>query len=249
MVVRLTTALIGLGLFGVALLSAQPNRQVPVGKVSTGIGGTITGKVFFQGTPIKTRPISMRQDRNCEAAHKDKTVYSQEFVLNKNGTLKWVLVHVKGVKGQFEPPKTPAVLDQVGCFYKPRVIGVMVGQVLEIRNSDGFMHNVHFVSKKNPGFNLAQPTSAMVIRRTFQNPELPPDSYMKCDVHPWMVAWVGIFDHPFFAVTGDDGSFTIKGVPAGTYEVEAWHERLGRQIQKVTVKEGTIVTVNFTFKK
>ncbi len=211
---------------------------------------TIKGIVKFEGKPLKTRDISMKQDKNCDALHKGKPVPSEEFVLNKNGTLKWVLVYVKRApKGNYKPPATPVVLDQNGCHYVPHVFGIMVGQTLEIRNSDGFLHNVHFVGKKNPQFNQAQPTKAVVFRKTFKFPELPPDSYFKCDVHPWMKAWVGIFDHPFFAVTGDDGSFTIRGLPPGTYEIEAWHERLGRQSQKVTVKAGETKQITFVFKR
>jgi plastocyanin len=235
----------------VGLSCAQSKKQPPIVKTGAAAGtATIKGVVKFEGTPLKPRMISMKQDKKCDALHKGEPVPSDEFVLNKNGTLKWVLVYVKNPpKGNYKPPATPVVLDQNGCHYTPHVFGIMVGQTLEIRNSDGFLHNVHFVSKKNPQFNQAQPTKAVVIRKQFKSPELPPDSYFKCDVHPWMKAWVGIFDHPFFAVSGDDGSFTISGLPAGTYEIEAWHEKLGKQTQKVTVKAGETKTVTFTFKR
>jgi plastocyanin len=215
-------------------------------------GGTATikGVVKFEGTPLKPRMISMKQDKKCDAKYGGKPVPGDDFILNKNGTLKWVLVYVKNPpKGNYKPPAKPVVLDQNGCHYTPHVFGIIVGQTLEIRNSDDFLHNVHFVGKKNPEFNQAQSTKAVIIRKQFKSPELPPDSYFKCDVHPWMKAWVGIFDHPFFAVSGDDGSFTISGLPAGTYEIEAWHEKLGKQTQKVTVKAGETKTVTFTFKR
>lgn len=125
----------------------------------------------------------------------------------------------------------------------------MVGQPLEIRNSDPTFHNVHFVSRNNGGFNIGQPRKGLKTVRTFSKPELPGTAFFKCDVHPWMRAWVGIFDHPFFDVTGDDGSFTISGLPPGTYELEAWHEKLGTRTAKVTLKAGETVTVNFTFKR
>lgn len=211
---------------------------------------TIKGKVIFEGTALKTRPITMKQDKKCDALYKGKPVASEEFVLNKNGTLKWVLVYVKsGAKGKFSPPNKPVVLDQKGCIYRPHVFGIMVGQKLEIVNTDGFLHNIHFVSKKNKEFNQAQPSKAVKITKTFTSPELPPSCYFKCDVHPWMRSYVGIFDHPFFSVTGDDGTFAIKGLPAGTYEVEAWHEKLGTQKQTVTVKAGETKEITFTFKR
>ena len=238
--------------FAIAIkLYAQDSAVKRLKKVSTAQGtGTIKGVVKFEGTPLKPRLIRMSQDRNCEAIHKGKPVVAEDFVLNKNGTLKWVLVYVKSeVKGDFEIPSKPAVLDQQGCVYRPRVIGIMVGQPLEIRNSDSLFHNVHFVSKKNGQFNFSQPRKGMKSVRVFKNPELPGTAYFKCDIHPWMRAWVGIFDHPFFAVTGDDGSFTISGLPEGTYEIEAWHEKLGTKSAKVSVKSGETVTVNFVFKR
>ncbi len=237
-------------------LSADEKRLTPksdsprLRRVSGSGGGTIKGVVKFEGQPLKPRLIRMKQDKNCEAIHKGKPILSEEFVLNKNGTLKWVLVYVKsGLSGNFEPPKEPAILDQQGCVYRPRVFGIMVGQPLEIRNSDPTFHNVHFVSKNNGGFNIGQPRKGLKTVRTFSKPELPGTAFFKCDVHPWMRAWVGIFDHPFFDVTGDDGSFTISGLPPGTYELEAWHEKLGTRTAKVTLKAGETVTVNFTFKR
>ncbi len=222
-------------------------------KVLASAGATIKGIVKFEGTVPKPRLIRMKQDRNCEGIHKGKPIVSEEFVVNKNGTLKWVLVYVKskldGRFGSFEPPKEPAVLDQQGCIYRPRVFGVMVGQPVEIRNSDPTFHNVHFVSKNNGGFNFGQPRKGLKSVRVFKTLELPGTAYFKCDVHPWMRAWVGIFDHPFFAVTGDDGAFTISGLPSGIYEIEAWHEKLGTKTVKVDLKPGETVTVTFTFKR
>lgn len=224
-----------------------------VRKVSASEGATIKGIVKFEGTAPKPRLIRMKQDRNCEAIHKGKPIVSEEFVVNKNGTLKWVLVYVKakldGKFGPSEPPKEAVVLDQQGCVYRPRVFGVMVGQPVEIRNSDPTFHNVHFISKNNGSFNIGQPRKGLKSLRVFKNPELPGTAYFKCDVHPWMRAWVGIFDHPFFAVTGDDGAFTISGLPYGTYEVEAWHEKLGTKTVKVDLKPEETVTVTFTFKR
>lgn len=226
------------------------SKSLNLRRVSVAGAGTIKGFVKFEGQPLKPRLIRMKQDKNCEAIHKGKPIASEEFVLNKNGTLKWVLVYVKsGISGKFDIPKEPAVLDQKGCVYQPRVFGIMVGQPVEIRNSDPTFHNVHFVSRNNGSFNIGQPRKGLKTTRTFSKPELPGTAFFKCDVHPWMRAWVGIFDHPFFDVTGDDGSFTISGLSPGTYEIEAWHEKLGTRVAKVTLKSGETVTVNFTFKR
>ena len=219
-------------------------------RVSSLVSGTIKGIVKFEGQSFKPRLIRMKQDKNCEAIHKGKPIASEEFALNGNGTLKWVLVYVKsGASGNFETPKEAVVLDQQGCVYRPRVFGIMVDQPLEIRNSDPTFHNVHFVGRNNGGFNIGQPRKGLKTVRTFSKPELPGTAFFKCDVHPWMRAWVGIFDHPFFDVTGDEGSFVISGLPPGTYELEAWHEKLGTRTAKVTLKAGETVTVNFTFKR
>lgn len=247
----LRVVLFSLALAFAVKICAQEAKNQRLRKVSISQGtGTIKGVVKFEGNPLKPRIIRMSQDKNCEAAHKGKPIVSEEFVLNKNGTLKWVLVYVKsGVKGNFEPPSKPVVLDQLGCIYHPRVLGIMVGQPIEIRNSDPLSHNVHFVSRNNGTFNFSQPRKGLKSVRVFRKPELPGTAYFKCDVHPWMRAWIGIFDHPFFAVTGDDGSFTISGLPEGTYEIEAWHEKLGTKSAKVIVKPGETVTINFVFKR
>ncbi len=210
---------------------------------------TIKGKVVFQGTPLKPRMISMKQDKKCDAVHKGKPVAGEDFVLNPNGTLRWVLVYVKSGAKPGKAPSRPVVLDQHDCIYRPHVFGIMVGQPLEIRNSDPLLHNIHFVSKKNGTFNIGQPVKGMKATKVFRAPELPPSSFFKCDVHPWMKSWVGIFDHPYFAVTDGNGTFTISGLPAGSYEIEAWHERLGTQSQKVTVKAGETKEITFTFKR
>ncbi|MCS7155226.1 MAG: carboxypeptidase regulatory-like domain-containing protein [Bacteroidota bacterium] len=212
-------------------------------------GGTIRGKVYFEGNPIRTRPISMKQDKACDALHGGKTIDSEEFVLNSDNTLQNVIVYAKtGTQGKvFRPVRTVAVLDQVMCMYTPRVLAVMTGQPVEIRNSDPLLHNVHFTSRANGEFNIGQPTKGVKMTRQFDRAEGPGSATFKCDVHPWMRAYLAVFDHPVFAVTGKDGSFTIRNVPAGTYVLEAWHERLGAISQNVTVRAGQTVEVDFKF--
>jgi plastocyanin len=204
--------------------------------------GDVTGKVSFEGTAPKPNRLRMNADPVCMKAHKDP-VFSEEVIVNKNGTLKNVLVYVKDAKGG-AAPKGKTVLDQIGCIYVPRVLGIQVGQELEILNSDPTLHNVHSLSKANTSFNQAMPMKGMKLTKKFDKVET---FRVKCEVHPWMSAYIGVFNHPYFAVTGDDGSFTLKGVPAGEYTVEAWHEKYGTQTAKVKVDATGKVTADFKF--
>lgn len=209
---------------------------------------TVKGVVKFVGEAPKPRLISMKADRQCDAIHGGKSVTAEDVVVNPNGTLKWVFVYVKeGVKGKYNPPSEPVVLDQQGCWYHPRVFGIMVGQKLEIRNSDPLLHNVHATPKKNKPFNIGQPVKGMKTYQTFSTPEVMVP--FKCDVHPWMSAYAGVLDHPFFSVSNDKGEFEIKNLPPGTYTIEAWHEKLGTLTQTVTVKPGETKQIEFTFER
>jgi plastocyanin len=142
-------------------------------------------------------------------------------------------------------PKTPAVLDQNGCQYKPHVMALMAGQPYKILNSDGIVHNVHALPKINTPFNKPMPATVKEATVTF--PKAEANFPIKCDVHPWMNAFVGVFDHPFFSVTGADGKYTISGLDAGTYEITVWQERLGTQTASVTVGASDSKTQNFKF--
>jgi plastocyanin len=145
----------------------------------------------------------------------------------------------------YPAPTTPITMDQVGCQYIPHVIGLQVGQPLKVLNNDGVLHNVHALPKINKPFNMAMPPTRKEATETFTKEEGM--FVIKCDVHPWMQSYVGVFSHPFFAVTGADGKYTIKDLPAGTYEIEAWHERLGTQKSKVTVGASDTQTAGFKF--
>jgi plastocyanin len=209
---------------------------------------TVKGVVKFVGEAPKPRLISMKADRQCDAIHGGKSVTAEDVVVNPNGTLKWVFVYVKeGVKGKYNPPSEPVVLDQQGCWYHPRVFGIMVGQKLEIRNSDPLLHNVHATPKKNKPFNIGQPVKGMKSYHTFNTPEIMVP--FKCDVHPWMSAYAGVLDHPFFSVSNDKGEFEIKNLPPGTYTIEAWHEKFGTLTQTVTVKPGETKRIEFTYER
>ena len=215
------------------------------GNQAKAVGTSLTGKVMFEGVPPTPQPIRMDADPVCLLQHKDGAT-SEEVVVNPNGTLKNVFVYVKqGLEGQkFEPSKDPVVFDQKGCHYNPHIFGVMVNQPFQILNSDGTLHNVHSLAKNSKEFNLGMPIQGMKLTQKFTAPEIMVK--IKCEVHPWMAAYGGVLDHPFFAVTGDDGTFTIKDLPPGEYVLEAWHEKYGTQTATVKVPDTT--EANFTFK-
>lgn len=213
--------------------------------VSSAMAGDVVGKVLFQGKAPKAVRLRMGADAVCMRQHK-AAVFSEGVVVNKNGTLKNVLIYVKeGLGGKkFDPPKEKIVFDQKGCLYTPHVLGIHAGQEVEILNSDPTLHNVHSLSKQNPQFNIAQPLKGMKMVRKFDKPET---FKIKCEVHSWMSAYFGVFSHPFFAVTGENGAFTLKNLPAGEYTIEAWHEKYGTQSMKVTVGATDKKTVDFKF--
>ncbi len=208
--------------------------------------GRLTGRVVLTGDAPANPPIKMSADPFCGGQHPNGATF-ENFVV-KDGGLDNVFVYVKDGLGNyyFDPPAEPAKLDQQGCQYRPHVLGVRVGQPLEISNSDETMHNVHAMPEANREFNLGQPIKRQVDHRTFTAREVMVP--FKCDVHNWMQAFVGVMDHPYFAVTHDGGTFALEKLPAGTYTVEAWHERLGAQTQKVTIAEKQPAEVTFTFK-
>ncbi|MSS73037.1 MAG: hypothetical protein EXS64_16315 [Candidatus Latescibacteria bacterium] len=190
----------------------------------------------------------MNADPVCASKHTaEAAVLSEAVVVNGNGTLKNVFVYVKkGLEGKkFPVPPIPAVIDQHGCLYVPHVLGMQAGQSLKILNNDGTLHNIHPRPKVNPEFNLAMPKFLKEKAVTFDKPEVMIP--VKCDVHPWMQSYIGVVDHPFFNVTGDGGTFELKGLPAGKYTIEAWHEVCGSKEQEVTVAEGGTASADFTF--
>jgi hypothetical protein len=204
---------------------------------------TINGKVDFQGTKPDMAKLPLTPE--CRQVHQGEAT-EQSVEVNADGTLKDVLVYVKSGadKWTFSTPSDAVVLDQVGCVYKPHMISVMANQPIKIRNSDPFLHNIHPMPKNNPQFNLGQPVKGMETEKSFPNPEVAIP--VKCDVHRWMSSYIAVLGHPFHSVTGDNGSYTIK-LPAGTYTVEAWHEKFGAKTQDITVTDNQTQEVNFTF--
>jgi plastocyanin len=210
---------------------------------AAGGSGTIKGVVSFTGKAPEMKVPTKRKD--AEFCKGKEVAYNA--VVAKDGKLKDVLVRIEngGVKGNFEAPKTPAHVDQVDCMYTPRIQGVVAGQSVEIKNSDGTLHNVHTYKGAESWFNQAQPKGSAAIEK--EAPEEAGIVKFTCDVHPWMRGFVVVTDHPFFAVSGDDGSFTISKVPAGKYNVEAWHATYGLKKGTAEVADGKEATVAFSF--
>jgi len=209
-------------------------------------GGTIAGRIKFTGTKPVMPKIDMGEEPKCKAQYQSPPT-EQTVIVNPNGTLANVFVYVKSrlpPSYQAPAPSVPAKIDQDGCRYHPHVFGIMVGQTLEIENSDGILHNIKAKGTKNRPFNISQPTN-MTSTRTFSTPEVMVP--LECNVHGWMHAWLGVLPHPFFGVSGEDGSFSIKGLPGGTYTIEAWHEKYGTQTATVTVTGSETKTADFTF--
>ncbi len=208
-------------------------------------GATVSGTVKFDGTAPTFKEIKMDADPICAAAHKDP-VFPQALVLGSGNTMGNVFVFIKNAPaGDYKAPADPVVIDQKGCNYTPHVAAVMVNQPIKILNPDGTLHNVHAMPKVNQEFNMAMPKFRTEVSKTFDKAE--PMFPIKCDVHPWMGAWVAVMPNPFYAVTGADGKFEIKDLPDGTYEIDAWQEKLGIKTATVTITGGAAQTTDFTF--
>ncbi|MGH7546877.1 MAG: carboxypeptidase regulatory-like domain-containing protein [Gemmatimonadales bacterium] len=210
-------------------------------------GAAVTGEVKFVGTPPANPTIDMSEEPQCKA-HYPTTPRQPIAVVGSTGSLAGVFVYVKTglpAAAKYTPPTTPVVLDQKACLYHPRVFGIMVGQPLEIRNSDPLLHNIKATGKENRPFNISQPVAGMTMERTFTTPEVMVP--FECNVHGWMHAFAGVLSHPFFATTGPDGRFTINNLPPGTYTIEAWHEKFGRQTATVTLQDDQTGTLNLTY--
>jgi len=242
MFVLATTAACGGGSDAPAESTAPAEPAAPAFDPAT--AGNITGAVILEGMPPAAEEIRMNSDPVCVREATDTN--TEYYVVGTEGGLGNVFVYVKeGLSGSFPAPAEPVTFDQNGCRYQPHVFGVQVGQTVEIRNSDPTLHNIHATPTNNAEFNTGQPIEGMTFERTFDQAEVMVP--FKCDVHGWMNAWVGVLDHPFFAVTSNNGSFDISQLPPGNYVIEAWHEMLGTQTQNITVGESETAEVSFTF--
>jgi hypothetical protein len=224
----------------------------PAPTPTTGAGGfdmskataTVSGKMVFEGTPPAAQRIQMSADPFCAMHSKDAMT---EEVVVSDGGLENVIVYVKsGIEGMtFSKPAQPVVIDQQGCRYHPHVFTMMTNQPLEIRNSDSTLHNIHAWAEKNTPFNIGQPVKDMKTVKTFDKEEMPLP--IRCDVHRWMGAFVGVFSHPFHTVSKQGGTYELK-LPPGKYEIVAWHEKYGTQTQTLEVKDNEKKDLSFTFK-
>ncbi len=221
---------------------------ISLGLTSAAPAASITGVVRYEGEAPKFKEIKMDADPICLAKHAE-AVYPQTLVLGSDKSMGNVFVHVISgfPKKDYPVPAEPVVIDQHGCMYNPHIFGVMVGQPVKIMNPDGTLHNVHALCKNNQEFNLAMPQFRKETTKVFDKEEFM--FAIKCDVHPWMLAWAAVMSHPYFSATKEDGKFAIHDLPAGTYEVEAWHEKLGTQKASVTLVEGETQEIQFTFSR
>jgi hypothetical protein len=210
--------------------------------------GTISlrGTVRFLGTVPAPKPINMSADPSCAKQHSSPAM-SQEIVADAKGDLQNVVVFVSEGLGDriFDPPSQPAVIEQKGCLYAPHVLAVRANQQLEVVNSDPTLHNIHPLPANNREWNKAEAPGA-TAEETFAREEVAIP--IKCNVHPWMHSYVAVFNHPYFAVTGKDGSFELPNLPPGTYTIKAWHEKLGTATQQVTIGANESKPVDFVFK-
>ena len=223
---------------------APPPPSVVTNPVDPATAGSIRGAIRLEGTPPAPEPINKESDPYCQ---EQGAATTETIAVGAGGALQNVFVYVKDGRGDraFPVPTTPVVLDQKGCRYTPHVLGIQVGQPFEILSSDNTLHNVHAMPENNREFNKAHQMAGITHSHVFTTREVMVP--FKCDVHRWMNAYVGVLDHPYFAVSGADGTFALEGLPPGTYTIEAWHEKLGTQTQTVTIGEKQTSDMSFTF--
>jgi len=225
-----------------ALLVALDVTSTPI--AGQGGTGTIVGHVRYMGPTPVNPVIRMGADPRCNKLYVGKRPTSQAFIVGTDGAFANVLVNLDGTFPTAPAPTTPVVLGQKDCQYAPRVLWARVGQTLQVKNDDPTDHNVHSASMAGNDFNTTQPIKSTPFEFKLKAGEL---LHVRCDNHTWMSAFIGIFDNPYFAVSGTDGTFTIANVPAGRQTVKAWHEVMGMQAQMVDVQAGKTTTVDFTF--
>ncbi|MBI3473678.1 MAG: carboxypeptidase regulatory-like domain-containing protein [Candidatus Solibacter usitatus] len=228
-----------------AACASEKKTETPAEKPAPA-PASVSGKVVFEGKPPMMPVLKMSEEAACVRLHKSP-VRSEEVVVNEGGTLANVFVWVKsGLEGKtFEPAKDYVTIDQRGCTFRPHVIGIRAGQALVVVNSDPVSHNIHPMPKENREWNQGQAPQTPNLERQFARPEIMIP--VKCNVHSWMRSYIGVVDHPYFAVTGEQGAFELKGLPPGEYTVAAWHEKYGTKEQKVTLAPAASQSLDFTF--
>jgi plastocyanin len=236
--------LVGCGTFLAGTMAARAATGTK--KPQSGNGGEITGKIYFHGPKPQAHPIDMGKDSVCASLHTGP-IYAQDDEVNADGTLPNAFVYIKHSSATLPStaPRNPVTLTQKGCQYGPHVVGVMVGQPLEVINLDPTTHNVHVIPKSNREWNVSQQPGSPSVVRKFQQAEMMIP--VRCNVHPWMKAYIGVVGNPFYAVTGTDGTFSLKGLPPGDYTIEVWTATYGTQERNLTVRAGESTTADFTF--
>jgi plastocyanin len=207
---------------------------------------SLQGIVKFEGTVPKPKPISMAADPSCAKQHASP-VFLQEVMADSKGDLENAVVYVADGLGDrtFEVPAQPAVVEQKACMYEPHVLALRANQPLHVVNDDPTSHNIHPTPANNREWNKAEPPGSSVDE-AFAREEIAIP--VKCNLHPWMHGYIAVFQHPYFAVTGRDGSFYLSNLPPGTYTIKAWHEKLGVATQTITIAAGETKEIGFVFK-
>lgn len=216
--------------------------------VDPATAGSIDGKIMLDGAPPAARFISMNAVPPCAKQHVGNKAATEDVVPGDGGTLQNVVVYLKGDFSaySFDVPQTPAVLDQGACQFHPHVLALMIDQPLQVITSDPTGHNVNVMAKINAAWNRTMSPRSQPYQQSFAHPEIAIP--VKCNIHPWMKAYIAVLDSPYFAVTGQDGSFALHNVPPGTYTLTAWHETYGSTEQSITVAPQQTQTVDLTFK-
>jgi len=229
---------------GLAAITLIVSATVATAQAQGKTVGVITGHVRLTAPAPANSTIRMGADPACSRANAGKRLTQDVVVRSADGGLANAFVDIQGTFPSTPPPATPVVIDQKGCVFVPRVVGVQVGQTLSVTNTDQVPHNVHSLSTKGNEFNVSQPKPGM--KSTFQL-KTADVLRIKCDIHSWMVSYVGVSPHPYFAVSAADGTFTIANVPVGRHTIRVWHERYGRLMATVDVKAGGTATADFSY--
>jgi plastocyanin len=207
----------------------------------------LKGIVKFEGTAPKAARINMSADPDCAKLH-TSGASSEDIVTDSNGGVENVIVFVSNGLGDqtFDPPSQPMKIEQKGCMYEPHVVAVRASQELEVINEDKTTHNIHPLPRNNPEWNKSEPPG-LSFEVSFPRQEIAIP--VKCNIHPWMKTYIAVFKHPYFVLTGKNGSFEMDNLPPGNYTLEAWHEKLGTATQQITIGGAETKEVKFVFKK
>jgi len=231
---------------GAAVMMNSPVRANSRRAAQGGGSGEIAGKVYFKGEAPRLRRIMMDKDPVCASLHPEG-VLPEDGRVNANGTLPNAFVYIsKGAENlSGTAPSEPVTLTQNECEYEPHVLGIMVGQPLRVVSNDPTTHNIHIMPKAGHDFDVTQQPGSPPVSDKFSTPQIMVPVH--CNIHNWMQAYIGVVTNPYYAVTGNEGTFQIKGVPAGSYTLSIWTATFGTQEREVTVRAGETASVDFTF--